>query len=305
MTYRILSIDGGGIYGAIPAALIERIHKKYPAFLDSVDLYAGTSIGGVISLLLATEYHPNEIKQFFLRYPSIIFENNLLRRILNFFGINAKYSNRNLTYVLSKYFGDKTLANLHKKVLVPSFAINCCAGPSQWRAKIYHNFDGSDSDKHENIVKVALRTTAAPVYFPIFENYIDGTLVDNNPAMCAIAQTQDTRSIITPRPTLKDIKLISLGREQTNHYIQGRNLDYGFLRWMKPLIQMTLDRDSRVVDYQVEKILGEANYHRLAPVLSASLDKGIDNWRKTNQIIQVANQFNLDDTFHWIEKNWF
>jgi patatin-like phospholipase/acyl hydrolase len=305
MAYRILSIDGGGIYGAISATLIERIHKKYPNFLNSVDLYAGTSIGGVISLLIANDFHPNEIKQFFLRYPPIIFENNFLRRILNYFGITAKYSNRNLTYVLSKYFGDKTLGNLHKKVLIPAFAINCCAGPSQWRAKIYHNFEGSDSDKNESIAKVALRTTAAPVYFPIFENYIDGTLVENNPSMCAIAQTQDNRAIINPRPALKDIKLISIGREQTNHYIQGKNLDYGFLRWVKPLVQMTLDRDCRVVHYQVEKILEENNYYRLAPVLSPTLDKGIDNWRKTNSIINVANQFNLDDAFQWIEKNWY
>lgn len=46
MAYRILSLDGGGIRGTLTIRLIERLSEKFPAFLESVDLIAGTSTGG-------------------------------------------------------------------------------------------------------------------------------------------------------------------------------------------------------------------------------------------------------------------
>ena len=45
-TYRILALDGGGIKGALTAALLERLEAARPGFLARVDLFAGTSTGG-------------------------------------------------------------------------------------------------------------------------------------------------------------------------------------------------------------------------------------------------------------------
>jgi patatin-like phospholipase/acyl hydrolase len=52
--YRILSLDGGGIRGVLTASLLERLEEKQPGFLTMVDLFAGTSTGGILALALAS-----------------------------------------------------------------------------------------------------------------------------------------------------------------------------------------------------------------------------------------------------------
>ena len=53
--YRIISIDGGGIRGLVPTVLLQRIiaSKGLENLLDTVDLLAGTSTGGVLALGIA------------------------------------------------------------------------------------------------------------------------------------------------------------------------------------------------------------------------------------------------------------
>ena len=50
MSYRILSIDGGGVRGLIPGVVLCEIEKRMGKPLsDCFDLIAGTSAGGPIS----------------------------------------------------------------------------------------------------------------------------------------------------------------------------------------------------------------------------------------------------------------
>ena len=53
--YRVLSIDGGGIRGLVTTVLLQRI-VAVPGLenlLDSIDLVAGTSTGGLLALAIA------------------------------------------------------------------------------------------------------------------------------------------------------------------------------------------------------------------------------------------------------------
>ena len=47
--FLILSCDGGGIRGLITAMIIQELDKQIP-FLNQIDLFAGTSTGGIIAL---------------------------------------------------------------------------------------------------------------------------------------------------------------------------------------------------------------------------------------------------------------
>ena len=54
MSYRILSIDGGGVRGLIPGVVLCEIEKRMGKPLsDCFDLIAGTSAGGQIALAMA------------------------------------------------------------------------------------------------------------------------------------------------------------------------------------------------------------------------------------------------------------
>lgn len=62
MPYRILSIDGGGVRGLPVTVLLERLEKERPGFLDEVDLFAGTSTGGIMALGLASGLKPAQMR---------------------------------------------------------------------------------------------------------------------------------------------------------------------------------------------------------------------------------------------------
>ena len=49
MTRRILSIDGGGIRGILPLALLTEIETQRGLCADLFDMVAGTSVGGIIA----------------------------------------------------------------------------------------------------------------------------------------------------------------------------------------------------------------------------------------------------------------
>lgn len=51
--FLILTCDGGGIRGLITAMIIQELDKKVP-FLNRIDLFSGTSTGGIIALGLAS-----------------------------------------------------------------------------------------------------------------------------------------------------------------------------------------------------------------------------------------------------------
>ena len=53
--YRILCLDGGGLRGLITARLLARLnaHPQVAGWLSTVDLFAGTSTGGILALGLA------------------------------------------------------------------------------------------------------------------------------------------------------------------------------------------------------------------------------------------------------------
>lgn len=56
-TYRLISLDGGGIYGYNTVLMLRALAERNPGFLCAKKKYifAGTSAGALISLLLAKE----------------------------------------------------------------------------------------------------------------------------------------------------------------------------------------------------------------------------------------------------------
>lgn len=81
-------------------------------------------------------------------------------------------------------------------------------------------------------------------------------------------------------------------------YIEGENMDWGYIQWAKNLLDIILDRDNLVIDYECKKILGE-NYKRLQVILDGSLD----DVGKLDEIINTAENFKFTNTFlEWFEK---
>jgi len=305
--YRVLCIDGGGIRGLVTTVLLQRILAQpgLNSFLDSIDLVAGTSTGGLLALGIASQLDIAEIRTIYVDKGPEIFDDSWLDDLVDLGKlVGADYDIKPLGRELQKLLGDTTLGQLKKRVLVTAFDLdNEDPDPSKrtWKPKLFHNFPGPNNDRDQLAYKVGMYTSAAPAYFPSVDGYIDGGVYASNPSMCALAQTQDRR--YEPKPTLEDIVLLSLGTGMSLQYIKGQVHDWGYAQWIKPLVNLMLDGTAGIADYQCRQIL-DARYHRLAPVFPPGITVPIDDVKKIPYMIEFAQSVPIENTIAWLNEYW-
>jgi len=291
---RILSIDGGGIRGIIPALVLARIEKLTGRPIATLfDLVAGTSTGGILALGLTIPKRPGrplyaaqEFVQMFEREGPRIFSRSLLRAFTTSDSLTwKKYSSRGIEQVLAEYFGDSRLRDAVTDVLVPSYEIArrfpFFFKSSNARRRPDYDFPARD---------IARATSAAPSYFEPMriptgtdrEHYtlIDGGVFANNPAACALVEAQSTqRSSSGFRPN--GFLMVSLGTGSLM-----RKLPLGFARywgavlWAKPLLNAIFDGASSTVDYQLRRLL-PTGYYRFQAALDGHT-QALDNASRSN-----------------------
>jgi patatin-like phospholipase/acyl hydrolase len=307
-TYRILSIDGGGIRGIVTTVLMERLNTTpgLEGFLDSVDLIAGTSTGGLLALGIARGLQLQEIRDLYVDDGPDIFDDSWLDDLLDLGKLRgADYKIAPMRRVFKRVLGgETTLGQLRKRVLITAFDMDN-ESPNElertWKPKLFHNFPGAGNDRHQLAYKVGMYTAAAPTYFPSVDGYIDGGVYANNPSMCALAQTQDTR--YRPTPPIDEVVLLSLGTGISLYSIRGKTLDWGYAQWIKPLISLMLDGISGIADYQCSQMLRD-RYHRLAPVFPPDVSIPMDDVNKIPYMIRFAEGLDLRPTARWMKLHW-
>lgn len=304
--YRVIAIDGGGIRGIITTVLLQRLVATpgLERMLGTVDLVSGTSTGGLLALAIAKGMDLEVIREVYVKDGPKIFADQLLDDIIDLGKIiGADYSIKPLERVLNRVFGDTKLSQLSKRVLITAFDLDNEADSPQkrtWKPKLFHNFPGRDSDGNELARKVGAYTSAAPTYFPSVDGYIDGGVFAGNPAMCALAQTQDRRA---SQAKLEDVVLLSLGTGTNLQYIKGKNLDWGLSQWVQPLISLMFDGVSGIADFQCRQFL-DSRYHRLAPVVPAGTRWPMDEVRVIPDMIEFASKVDLSETVRWLKQHW-
>jgi uncharacterized protein len=309
--YRILTFDGGGVRGVYSAVLLQRLVALAGNFLPNVDLIAGTSTGGLIALGLAGGLSPVDLVVLYRDNADRIFDDSWLDDLTDLGKIvGADYDNRELKKVAIGLFGDTRLKHLKMRVLVPTFDLDNVDDPRakkhatrMWKAKFFHNFPGADSDGEETVVDVAMRTTAAPTYFPSYQGYVDGSVVANNPSLAAIAQALDSK---TGKQSLGELRLLSIGTGLNPERVEGKNHDWGFAQWAKPLVTLMIDAAMGVSDYQCRRLL-EDRYLRLEPVLPERIP--LDDVDKVARLIELASTVPLvdcdgNDAVAWVRSNF-
>jgi patatin-like phospholipase/acyl hydrolase len=302
VSYRILSIDGGGIRGELVCVLLERLEQAHPGFLSKIDLFAGTSTGGILSAALAAGYSPSVARQLYELKGKLVFADSLLDDLRDLGNaVGAQYSNGGLIDALVEQFGDMKLGDLPKKVLISAFDLdNDPSDPQQrrtWKPKFFHNYPGPDSDSDESVVDVVVRTAAAPTYFPIYQGYIDGGVAAGNPSMCALAQALDAD---TGGKKLSEIALLSIGTGRFSHFLTSQSGDWGWTQWALPIVDIMLEGSLDVAHYQCSRVLGR-RYCRIDPDLPEKID--MDAVDKIPQLKAIGEQVDLSAAIQWL--NWY
>lgn len=284
---RILSLDGGGVRGALSARILQKMEESFP-YIRKVDLLTGTSTGGIIALCLASGMHVSSIVELYLEHTSEIFKGRPLR----FGGWRAKYDNKALKSILIKYLGDITMMELNRKVLIPTFDLSSelrVNGVPRWGARFFHNFEDS-RDMHWKVVDVAMATAAAPVFLPTYLGFADGGLAANNPTMCAVAK------LLKEGTPLQKIEALSIGAGVYPKSIEGDRHDWGIVRWGTKIIQAFMDASATTVDYHCRQILGR-NYLRVDIPMRYAV--GIDDHGSVPDIVHIAAEHPIDNYIRW------
>jgi|SRR5215207_3169029 len=270
---RVLAIDGGGIRGIIPAAVLADLELRAGRpVAELFDLVAGTSTGGILALGLTApdeqgkpRWRANELVQLYVREGPKVFHRSVFDRIRSVEGtLDEKYPSDGLVSVLGRYFGEQRLSEALSEVLVTAYDT---AGrmPFFFRSSRARRDPLQDWPARE----AAHATSAAPSYFEPVQlgdlSLIDGGVFAANPAMCALAE------VLRAREPAK-VVMVSLGTgEQTRPLPWKRVKDWGALEWARPIIDIQLDGQSDTVDFQARQVL-EAGYWRIQTDLRRASD---------------------------------
>ncbi|EEF40002.1 hypothetical protein RCOM_0601950 [Ricinus communis] len=180
----VLSIDGGGIRGIIPAVILQSLETKLQIYhnnpnariADYFDVIAGTSTGGLITAMLTV---PDDLTN---RRP--------------------KFTAEEIEEGLKQQQQELTISQTVTNVVIPSSDIK------KLQPVIFSTNEARETPlKDAKIIDVCLSTSAAPTYFAphsfttidndekhTFE-LIDGAVAANNPTLVAITHALSCKNI--------------------------------------------------------------------------------------------------------------
>ncbi|CAA2977793.1 patatin 2 [Olea europaea subsp. europaea] len=287
----ILSIDGGGIRGIIPATILEYLESQLQVLdgedarlADYFDVIAGTSTGGLVTAMLTAPNKDNrplfsakDIKPFYLEHSSRIFpqKNGLLglfEKLLKSI-VGPKYDGEYLHKVIREKLGDSRLHETLTNVVIPTFDIENLQPIvfSKYQAVRNPSLDVRLSD-------ICIGTSAAPTYLPAYYfknqgyvrefNLVDGGVAANNPTLVAINQI--TKQILDGNPDFFPIKPMDYGRflvisvgtgssKAQKKYSAQKAAKWGIFEWLQnggssPIVDVFTQASADMVDLHISVV---------------------------------------------------
>ncbi|WP_160005303.1 patatin-like phospholipase family protein [Rhizobium sp. 18055] len=310
----ILSIDGGGIRGIIPATILVDLAKRLDGLPlhKAFDMIAGTSTGGIIAAGLTCPHPddpshaactPENLVSLYADEGGDIFRKPQIPNPFNLFALNdPRYQPDALEEKLRERLGTATLDKGLSKVVITAYNI-------AHRAALFM----SNTDKENSNFRfweAARATSAAPTYFPPaliervgekkpeerFVPLIDGGVFANDPTLAAYVEARK-------QAAWKDDSLVflSLGTGQQNRPIAYQEAKgWGILGWMQPshdtpLISILMQGQSSTASYQANALLNpvgtKINY---ATVVTDANAASLNYFRLDRQLTVNENDA-LDD----------
>ena len=271
----VLSIDGGGIRGLIPAKILNHIEervgdevkkKREQQIKESLggslgsqtslpchvhlthcfDLMAGTSTGGIIILGLNVPdpekkaiplYKTSDLIKLYKERGQEIFPPKSSSFLNSLF--KNKYDPAPLEELFKAYFKESNLSESVGKIIISSYELR------QEQESFFESEKALSSSKKNYFMKdVARATSAAPTYFTAakIKNkdqeehiFVDGGLIANNPSVAAFFKAKNYY------PTAKKIIVVSLGTGKTSHGGLSSKENGGLLGWGPDISGVIMD----------------------------------------------------------------
>ncbi|MEM7175037.1 MAG: patatin-like phospholipase family protein [Chlamydiota bacterium] len=311
---KILSFDGGGIRGVISIIFLQALEKETNVSLSAAaDVLTGTSTGSITAGSLAVGFTPGELIEFYLKCGQDIFTPSSF--LADHSPLRPKYSSQGLHQTLETVYQARgvdpqiTLDQIDKKIIIPAVNLNQKA-TSQWQLELLHNLTLPSSPL--KLIDAIMRSTAAPSYFPSYQNYIDGGIGANDPSAPAYALYQSHLPAPTP-----PVYLLSFGTGYTSHFIP-KGEDWGSFSWVidvfskkeattTPLLSVIFDVQQELSTELSKLLLGDC-FHRIDLPLTKPIK--LDDASQISKLIQMTQDFIAANQSLWnqacafVEKNF-
>jgi patatin-like phospholipase/acyl hydrolase len=270
----VLSLDGGGIRGLIPALVLRHVEEQTgtPA-ADLFDLIAGTSTGGLLALGLTRpapddatpRYSAADLAALYRERGGDIFDRSRWQQVTSVLSLaDEKYDHAGLVEVLDDYFGDQPVGDALTDTMVSAYDLHAREPYffMSWRAP----------GDRVPAARAARATSAAPTYFepaPVTVGdrqrvLVDGGVFANNPAVSAYAEADR-------RYPDEDVRVVSIGTGSATEPIAYDNAqEWGKLGWAVQIVDVVFDGVSDAADYQLRHLLGDRFHRFQVPLREAS-----------------------------------
>jgi patatin-like phospholipase/acyl hydrolase len=280
----ILSIDGGGSRGVIPANVLNFIEREEQVIVrKEFDFFAGVSTGALVAAYLARNVGSMErlvTEGYSSESMTRIFDKSIWDKLLGRMQNQPKYDGINKRAYIDEH-ADGALINdiVDKHLLILAYDF------INRELVTFKNNRGHDSVYNPPLAEICDAATAAPTLYPPVPTsapkrrwLIDGGLATNDPSQCAISEA------LAMGHLLEDIWMLSLGTGKPTHDLSQEARDkigeesrgWGIFDWLtNGLLDHMMSASSSVSAHQCEQLLGE-RYLRINGELPRSLMQ-IDN----------------------------
>ena len=297
--FRILSIDGGGIRGIFPAAILAGLEQRHlggQSVAEYFDLIAGTSTGGIIAIGLAAGLTGAELSDLYIRRGCEIFPpagNGLLgragRRLADFRQLfQYRYDREALMAMLANILGDQKFGQARSRLCIPSFDGRY---GEVYIFKTPHHPDFR-KDGGERMTKVAAATAAAPTFFQPLEDggytFVDGGVWANNPVMIALVDALSCFDVPRER-----VRILSLGCGDDPYVVDQPKITMGGTLAWRDIIYAAMRLQSLNALGQAGLLIGAQRLLRIdAPASEEKI--AMDDWMRAKAVLPGAAQTALD-----------
>ena len=235
-TFRVLTIDGGGIRGLYTASLLHSIAAHFEPVATArydvgrhFDLIAGTSTGGILACGLAARKTTAELIALYQKIgPSLFVDpqpDGTFKTVVWALRNLRKSANPSepLRSALTGIFGHETLGTVYAKRSIALCLPSCRL--HDWSPKVFktpHRPELLTRDRDVSLVDACLATSAAPIFLPVAEvmeaahlttkgRFVDGGLWANNPVLIAMLEAIDLCVDENGKNLVRPIVILSVG----------------------------------------------------------------------------------------------
>lgn len=298
--FKILSLDGGGVRGVIQARILQRLEVRIGRKLEA-DLVVGTSAGSFLALGYQ-DYNYEDVLKIYTENAEYIFgRHRFLDDAKALWGlIGSRHKNEPLKNVLTSLYGEKKLKDLDQKVLVTTLNLNSDKG--YWHPEVLTNLEGPYFSPDVSLVDAAMRSSASPVFLPIYQNYCDGGVWGNNPSASGLAAVCDKRVL---GKNLEDCVVLSIGTGRETRKLDCPDGNFGALQWfVAGILQLLFYGNMDATHYYSESFLGD-RYFRMQTSLGGKLSKKLfDDYKTIPDLIKKADEVDIEPMIVWLEEHW-